>query len=94
MQRKTEGIYVLVEDALRNVTKPYGEDVIEDVFREIDGDPNLHRRYDELVKDLKVGVVNNWTARHTKHLTRMHSSYRVEAHRTRLIKSYTKLLPV
>ena len=51
MSRKTEGVCVLVRDVLQKLPEPYGEDVIEDVFVEIEGDPEWHGRYDELVDE-------------------------------------------
>ena len=36
MSLKTEGVRLLVKDVLQTLPQPYGEDVIEDVFCEIE----------------------------------------------------------
>lgn len=93
MVRKTEGVYLLVRDVLQRVPKPYGEDVIQDVFVEIEGDPEWHGRYDELVDELTPLVVNSSVGRYTKNLTGFETLREVYTRRTSLSKNYSKLIP-
>lgn len=93
MTRKTEGVCLLVRDVLQKLPEPYGEDVIEDVFVEIEGDREWHRRYDELVGELTQLVVNSFVGWHTRDLTGFNTLREVEARRSSLIKSYSKLIP-
>ena len=92
MAGRTEDIRLLVQDVLHTFSAPYGEDVIEDVFVEIQKKQQWYRRYDELVDKLTLPVVNSWIGWHTKSLTELNTLREVEAKRTRLIKSYTKLV--
>ena len=93
MARKTEGVFLLVRDVLQKVPKPYGEDVIEDVFVEIEGNPAWHGRYDELVEELTLPVVNSFVGWHTRDLTGFNTLREVDAQRSSLIKNYSKLIP-
>jgi hypothetical protein len=93
MARKTEGVCLLVRDVLQKLPKPYGEDVIEDVFVEIEGDREWHGRYDELVDGLTRPVVNSFVGWHTRDLTGFDTLRVVEARRSSLIKYYSKLIP-
>lgn len=93
MTRKTEGVCLLVKDVLRKLTEPYGEDVIEDVFVEIEEDPAWHRRYDELVDELTLPVANSFVGWHTRNLSRFETLRVVDAERSTLIKYYSKLVP-
>ena len=93
MVGRTEGIRLLVQDVLRTLPEPYGEDVIEDVFVKIQGDPEWHRRYDELVEELTLPVVNSWIAKHTKATVRFDTLRVVDTRRTELITCYRKLVP-
>jgi hypothetical protein len=69
----------------------YEEDVIEDVFLAIEQDSLLRQRYDELSAELRPQVVNNWIGQYTKQMVGMESIRQVNASRSKLIKSYTKL---
>ena len=42
MEKKTEGINILVGEVLRTFSKPYGEDIIEDVFIAIENNHDFH----------------------------------------------------
>ncbi len=48
MPLKTQGVNILVKDALQPIQKPHGEDIIEDVVVAIERDPQLRSRYDHL----------------------------------------------
>jgi hypothetical protein len=69
----------------------YEEDVIEDVFLAIEQVSLLRQRYDELSAELRPQVVNNWIGQYTKQMVGMESIRQVNASRSKLIKSYTKL---
>jgi len=92
MARKTEGVFQLVQEVLRSISEPYGEDVIEDVFLEIEKNPNWLMQYQQLCDKLGVWVVSNWCAKHTKSITGLNSGDRVTAKHSRLITSYKKLI--
>lgn len=91
MAKKTEGVYQLVQDVLSSISEPYGEDIIEDVCLAIERDIDWRQRYQELGADLSLWVVNNWIGQYTKQLTGLKSIRQVEAKRSQIIKSYTKL---
>jgi len=92
MANKTEGVLILVQDVLRTFNEPYEEDVIEDVFLAIESNPEWLRRYKELSDELSNMVVNPWIGRYTKMLTGLNSLREVDAKRSKLITSYTKLI--
>jgi hypothetical protein len=69
----------------------YEEDVIEDLLLAIEQDSLLRQRYDELSAELRPQVVNNWIGQYTKQMVGMESIRQVNARRSKLIKSYTKL---
>ncbi len=90
MANATDGVRDLVADALRAVSKPYSEDVTDEVCRAIETDPLLRRRYDELAADLRDWVVNNWIGQYTAELTGRRSGEQVPS-QSGLIRSYRKL---
>lgn len=92
-ERKTAKVELLARDALNKVPRPYGEDVILDVFRVIEHDAALLGRYRELKAELRPHVVNAWVGRHTKELADMETITEVSTHDSRLIASYSKLSP-
>ena len=93
MPRKTEGVRILVQDVLKTFTEPYSEDVIDDVCWAIEHNPEWRSRYYELSEELTDWVVNNWIGQYTKELTGLNTLREVSAKRSKLIKSYTKLIP-
>lgn len=93
MPLKTEGVRLLVQDVLQTLPQPYGEDVIEDVFCEIEKTPQWRKRYNELVEELTLLVVNSAIGRHTKALIGFDTLREVDVRRTRLSKNYSKLIP-
>jgi hypothetical protein len=76
---------------MRRFSKPYSTDIIEDVFLAIEGDQSLLQRYKLLADELRGWVVNRWIGRYTKRESGMKSIRQVEARRSNLITSYTKL---
>jgi lambda repressor-like predicted transcriptional regulator len=93
MALKTKSVRLLVQDVLNTFSKPYGEDVIEDVFVEIQDKSEWRSRYDELVDELTQPVVNSWIGWHTKSVTGYDTLREVGVQRTKLIKTYSKLVP-
>jgi hypothetical protein len=93
MINKTHGVYELVKEILQTISKPYGENIIEDVCLAIENRPPWHLRYNDLVNELSRDVVNNWIGRYTKDITGMKTVLVVAAKRSKIIKAYTKLRP-
>ncbi len=91
MANKTEGVKILVQDVLRTISKPYGEDIILKIFRKIDEVPNLRRRCNLLRDELGNDVVHNWIGKYTKDQTGLNSLRKSLAPKGSYIKSYTKL---
>jgi len=92
MAGKTDGVAELVRVILQTLPKPYGEDIIEDVFVAIEHNPNWLKRYNELGTELsEVWVVNNWVGQHTRAQTGYETIKEVSTTRTKLAKSYSKL---
>jgi hypothetical protein len=91
MNNKTEGVKILVQDVLRTISKPYGEDIILNVFQEIKTNRDLQRRCDLLRDEIGNDVVHNWIGKYTKDLTGLNSLRKSLAPAGSFIKSYTKL---
>lgn len=88
---KTSGVRDLVSEVLRTLPRPYGEDISEDVCIAIESNPAWRRRYNELARDLRYWVVNNWIGQYVSDIAAMKSLRQVPAKRTGLVKSYRKL---
>ena len=91
MNGKTEGVKILVQDVLRTISKPYGEDIILNVFQKINKDRELQRRCNLLRDELGNDVVHNWIGKYTKQLTGLKSLRVSLAPKGSYIYSYTKL---
>lgn len=91
MARKTQGVYDLAADILQTLSSPYPEDIIEDVFLEIEANANWMQRYRELEAELRKKVVNAWMGQYVRDITTMKTIREVTAKRSSLIKDYTKL---
>jgi hypothetical protein len=89
--KKTAGVRIFVQDILRKISKPYGEDIILNVFRKIEKDRDLKRCYTLLVHELGKYAVNTWVGKYTKELTGMKSLTSTPAPHGPIITSYTKL---
>jgi hypothetical protein len=89
--KKTAGVEALVEDVLRSISLPYTEDIIEDVFVSIKERSTWKTQYDELIAELGPNVTNQWIGRYTKLLTGFQKAKQVDAKRTKLTTSYSKL---
>lgn len=93
MAKKTSGVHDLVEDVIRSIPLPHTEDIIEEVFIRIENASAWKTRYDELVTELGRDVTNQWIGRYTKLETGYQTAKQVDAKRTHLTTSYSKLLP-
>jgi hypothetical protein len=93
MANKTEGVRRLVENALERIEAPYGEDVIFEVCKVIEGDRALLRRYHDLGRELKkLHTVNQMIGRYTKQLTGMQTITEVDVDEPgHIIVAYSKL---
>ena len=92
MARKTEGVRILVFDVLARFSEPYGEDIIRDVCFEIENDPDLKKRYEDLEDEFNKWIVNSWIGKYTKNLTGLKSLRQVPAgDSVTIITTYTKL---
>src|SRR6266498_4502125 len=93
MARKTEGVKILVQDILAaKFSELYDEDIILNIFKAIEDNPEWRRRYDELSDDLRDWVVNNWIGKYVKEITGLYSLREVSAKgKSNIITAYTKL---
>lgn len=91
--KRTAGVEVLVRDVLVTIPQPYGEDIIEEVCIAIETSSAWKQRYDELGALLHPTVVNNWIGQYVKWQTGYETLREVTAHRSSLIKNYSKLIP-
>jgi hypothetical protein len=88
-------IEAMIAVILDRLPRPYGEDVIEDVFVEIERSPHQLRKYEQLCATHEQKTANQRIG----HLTRVLTGYRDgkasnKTTRTTLAQSYTKLIPV
>ena len=45
MDKKTEGVEILVKDVLATIPEPYGQEIILEVFKEIQDNPEVIEAY-------------------------------------------------
>lgn len=96
MDKKTEGVEILVKDVLATMPAPHGEDIILEVFQKIEHNPELEWRYNSLSNDLSDDfsndIVNNWIGKYVKETTGLDSLQQVSiAGEGHIINGYTKL---
>lgn len=96
MDKKTEGVEILVKDVLATIPEPYGEDIILEVFQKIDVNPEWERRYQSLSIDVGDGfsydIINQWIGKYVSVETGMKALQVVSAGgKCRLVTSYSKL---
>lgn len=91
MANKAHEVYLLVEDVLRTIQPPYGEDILDDVCLAIEQNRQWRQRYDELCADLSKDTVNKWIGQYAKRLTGMQTQRGVAARRATIISAYSKL---
>jgi len=89
--KKTAGVEELVTEVLGTIPKPYGEDIIKEVFIHIENNPSWRETYENLCIDLRQWVVNNWIGKYTKLITGYNTSIQVNTKHSNLTKSYSKL---
>lgn len=88
---RTAGVKTLVNMVLDNVPKPYTEDVIDDVFLEIESDPEFRIEYDGLCKQLGKTTVNTWGGYWIANALGKTGLDQTPARKSKLIKSYSRL---
>jgi hypothetical protein len=96
MDKKTEGVEILVKDVLATIPEPYGEDIILEVFQKIEGNAEWRLRYNSLSNDISDDltdwIINNWIGKYVSSETGMKSLREVPAgEKCSLITSYSKL---
>ncbi|MEO7761513.1 MAG: hypothetical protein ABIS68_06325 [Casimicrobiaceae bacterium] len=88
---RTAGVKALVNLALGNVPKPYTEDVIDDVFFEIESSPELRTEYDTLCVQLGKATVNTWGGYWIANALGKTGLEQTPASKSKLIQSYSRL---
>ena len=92
MARKTEGVKMLVQDILAaRFSEIYDEDLILNICKAIEDNPEWRRRYDELSMELSTDVVNQWIGRYVKEITGLNSLREVPIVAGHIITAYTIL---
>ena len=92
MNLRTAGVKQLVSEVLASLPEPHTEDVIADLFQEIEQRPALRQRYDDLCAALTKTMVNKWCGVWTERLVGGTGFKQVQATSTTLIESYSKLV--
>jgi hypothetical protein len=90
---KTNDVRLLVKAVLPSLSQPYSEDVIQDVFEAIQQNPLWLAEYNRLRQLLGADVVNQWIGRYVKYETGFTKAVQVQATKSKLIESYSKLYP-
>ena len=93
MPNRTEDVKTLVEEVLASLSRPYSEDVIDEVFVAIEANPTWLTVYNGLCNELDVAVVKQWVGKWTSKAAGRTGDHQVPA-RSKLIESYSKLHPV
>ena len=88
---RTAGVKKLVNMVLESLPKPYTEDVIEDVFFEIEHGQELMIEYDGLCRQLGKTTVNTWGGYWIANALGKTGLEQVPAKRSKLIQSYSRL---
>src|SRR5690242_4848147 len=85
------GTRQLVEDVLDTLSKPYTEDIVDEVFHAIENRPEWRRRYDALVTSLGRKVVETRAAFWIANYVGRSLADEASAQKTKLVESYPKL---
>src|SRR5512132_1212292 len=88
---RTAGVKKLVNMALDNLPKPYTEDVIDDVFLEIEHDQEFMNEYDGLCRQLGKTTVNAWGGYWIANALGKTGLEQVPSKKSKLIQSYSRL---
>jgi hypothetical protein len=96
MDKKTEGVEILVKDVLTTIPEPYSEDIILEVFQKIVKNPEWERRYHSLSNDVGDGysddIINQSIGKYVSSETGMKALQVVSAGgKCRLVTRYSKL---
>jgi hypothetical protein len=95
MANRTAGVNNLVRDVLKMMPKPYGEDVMLDVYMAIEYNPEWRARYDDLCDDFRDSVVNPLIGEIVTQETGMPPLREVSTKgKSHIVRMYTKLGPV
>lgn len=82
----------LVDQVLDGLGKPHTEEVVEDVFVAIEGNPSWRASYDRMVYQSGKATVISWAGYWISHATGRTGEQRETASRSALIDSYTRLV--
>ena len=82
----------LVDQVLDRLPSPHTDEVVEDVFVAIEGDPALRSSYDRMVYESGKDLVNSWASFWISHAEKRTGDTRETAARSTLIGSYAKLV--
>ena len=81
----------LVDQVLARLGTPHNEDVVEEVFVAIEGDPAWRASYDQMVYEWGKVAVNSWASYWISHAEKRTGDQRETASRSTLIDSYMRL---
>ena len=82
----------LVDQVLEKLPEPHTEQVVEDVFVAIEGDPVWRSAYDRMVYESGKSVVTSWASFWISHAEKRTGDQRETAARSSLIDSYSPLV--
>ena len=82
----------LVDQVLDRLPEPHTENVVEDVFVAIEGDPAWRSSYDRMVYESGKSVVISWAGFWISHAEKRVGDQRASAGRSTLIDSYAPLV--
>jgi hypothetical protein len=88
---RTAGVKRLMDLVLASLPLPHGEDVIDDVFYEIERSPEWRQDYEDLCTDLTRTVVNTWGGFWIANHEGLSGDQQVPSKKSTLIGSYSKL---
>ena len=87
----TIDVRTLVREVLDTMPAPYSHHVIDEVFAEIEQQPDWRNRYDALCSSLGRDVVNNWGGRWIALTLEKVGEKQVPSQKSKLIGSYSIL---
>jgi hypothetical protein len=82
----------LVDQVLDRLPKPHTEEVVQDVFVAIEGDPVWRASYDRMVYESGKSAVTTWAGFWIAHAVKRTGDQREAAARSTLIESYSPLV--
>ena len=88
---RTAGVKKLVGMALENLPKPYSEHVIDEVFQQIENEPEFMVEYQGLCKQLGKTTVNTWGGYWVANALGKTGLEQVPAKKNKLIQTYSRL---